>query len=150
VGVALRHLDAREWSPDRLRDYADAIRQANQDTIDAWLRAVQAGGGHGPAPVLALVLPSGFAVARDPAPAAARPPGQGLTPVFAPAPPGPAYVVDALDALWGLAGRLADGATAPDLLEAEGRRLWDRNRSILGDDPARLVPGTEISLPAPA
>jgi hypothetical protein len=69
--------------------------------------------------------------------------------VFTPASPGPAgqCVAGALDALFGIAGRLAGAITAPDELEAEVRRLWELNRSALGGDPDRLRPGTEIILP---
>ena len=51
------------------------------------------------------------------------------------------------DSLWSIAEALLPTAAGPAELDAAWRRIYRANRSVIGDDPDLLVPGTTLRLP---
>jgi nucleoid-associated protein YgaU len=75
-----------------------------------------------------------------PAPAA-------TTPVPAPSPAGPTYVVRRGDCLWAIAaGRLGPRADA-HAIDAGWRAIYAANRTAIGDDPNLIHIGLALALP---
>lgn len=94
------------------------------------------------------------APAQDPQ----QPPGADPPSVPMPAPAAAAaqtaaeqstYVVRPGDSLWQITAQRLGPAASESAIAAAWPQLWQTNRSVVGDDPGLILPGTALTLPAP-
>jgi resuscitation-promoting factor RpfA len=96
-----------------------------------------------PPPLLRMPLPSDGSTVTDPAAAS----GRATVPAAVPR----RYVVVAGDSLWAITARhlRAAAGSEPSLAEVDRgwRRLYERNRSVVGADPDLIFPGQQLIIP---